>query len=393
MSDSIRTLQIFGSYLKNTENWAYKLIDHLPDTKVTIVSKRFLLNNFYSDEFDYLEFPLKTFNNSEGSLLLKIVNKFISVLLRLLYPWYVERNCGKCDLMHSHFAMVGWEYIKLAKALQIPHVVSFYGSDYESVPFRKPVWKGRYHQLFKDADLFLCEGSHGVKILRKVGCAPEKIRIARLGVPVQLIPFWKRIKKPGELHLIQIATFTEKKGHKYTIEAFMLALQSCPNITLTFVGGERQEGLKATLQHQIKNTPAENKVFFLEAISFDLLYPLMKDYHVFIHPSCYTDQMDCEGGAPVALLDAQATGMPIISTTHCDISDEVIHEKTGLLSQEKDSIALAKSIHTFYHMGQREYDSFAQNARKHVEQNYDITVNSIRFRSIYDDLLNKAAHS
>ena len=38
--------------------------------------------------------------------------------------------------------------------------------------------------------------------------------------------------------------------------------------------------------------------------------------------------MDCEGGAPIVLLDAQATGLPIISTKHCDIPDEVSHKKS-----------------------------------------------------------------
>ena len=62
----------------------------------------------------------------------------------------------------------------------------------------------------------------------------------------------------------------------------------------------------------------------------------MEGYHVFIQPSCYTATRDCEGGAPLVLLNAQATGMPVITTTHCDIPDEVIHNETGLLTAERD---------------------------------------------------------
>ncbi len=61
-------------------------------------------------------------------------------------------------------------------------------------------------------------------------------------------------------------------------------------------------------------------------------------------PVATLKDMDCEGGAPVVLLDAQATGMPVISTTHCDIPDEVVHGETGLLSPEKDVGALAELI-------------------------------------------------
>ena len=149
MSDSIRVLHLFESYLSLTKNWAFSLIDNLPDTKVIIASKHFQLCNFYSSKFEYIEFPLKIFNNPKGVFWLKVINKIISAFLKL-YPWYVLKTCKKCDLMHSHFAIVGWDYSWLAKKLQIPHVVSFYGYDYESLPFRNPVWKRRYLNLFKN---------------------------------------------------------------------------------------------------------------------------------------------------------------------------------------------------------------------------------------------------
>ena len=290
--------------------------------------------------------------------------------------------------MHSHFATTGWTYRKLSRNLQIPHVVSFYGFDYESLLFRKPVWRKRYNELFEKADLFICEGTNGAEILRKIGCPPEKIRVARLGVDTSTIPFSRRSKKPGELNLLQIANFIEKKGHKYTIEAFKAALKNCPNMTLTFVGSERQHNLKSILQQEVNNTDARDKVLFHEAIDFKRLYEFMTEYQVFIHPSCHTDEMDCEGGAPVVLLDAQATGMPVISTMHCDIPDEVRHGHTGLLSPEKDSALLAESIEKFYHMDQEQYDAFARNARDHVNQHYDASANFAAVRDIYGDILN-----
>ncbi|MDL1980892.1 MAG: glycosyltransferase [Deltaproteobacteria bacterium] len=125
------------------------------------------------------------------------MNKIISGVLEVFYPWYVQKKCGSCDIAHSHFAMVGWEYMRLAKRMGIPHVVSFYGYDYEHILFRKPFWKRRYRQLFQCADLFLCEGKHGAQILKKIGFPPEKIRVARLGVDVDHIPFWERTKERG----------------------------------------------------------------------------------------------------------------------------------------------------------------------------------------------------
>jgi len=385
LNKQLRILHCFYEYLNQSENWAFNLISHIPDTKIIIASKKFLRCNFYKKNFEYLEFPVNYIDNEGKLFFLRVINRMISVFLKL-YPWYVRNQVGSCDLMHSHFAHVGWEYAKISRQMGIPHVISFYGFDYESLPFQEPVWRERYQQLFREADLFLCEGAHGAKILKDRGCPPEKIRVARLGVNIDNIPFWRRTKHAEQLNILQIARFTEKKGQRYTIDAFIHALDDCPNMRLTFVGGDSQ-GIKASLQDYVKQSGFSEKITFIDAIDLNQIYNFMKDYQVFIHPSCYTENMDCEGGAPIVLLDAQATGMPVIATNHCDIRSEVIHMSTGMLTMEKDTKALAQSIRSFYNMSQSDYDYFALNARKHVEDNYDVRKLEMHLYEIYRSIL------
>ncbi len=92
------------------------------------------------------------------------------------------------------------------------------------------------------------------------------------------------------------------------------------------------------------------------------------------------------------LLDAQATGMPVISTTHCDIPDEVRHNETGLLSPEKDIEALAQSIKRFYEMDDIQYHKFSQAARKHMELHYDVVNNSKELAAVYRKLAESFHH-
>jgi colanic acid/amylovoran biosynthesis glycosyltransferase len=348
MTARIRVLHLFAEYLNITENWAFRLLDNLSDMDVVVGSMHFLKSNYYPRKFEYIEFPIKQIEQNQHRMPVRMFNGFVSGLLGF-YPFYLSKMVGKVDLMHSHFANIGWQYRGLARKLNVPHVVSFYGFDYENLPYRQPVWKERYRDLFKEADLFLCEGRFGAGILEKIGCPPDKIKIARLGVEVASIPFSRREKKVGELRLLQIATFNEKKG--------------------------------------IQGSPAEEKVTFIDRVDFERLYSFMSDFHVFIHPSCYSAEMDCEGGAPVVLLDAQATGMPVIATTHCDIPDEVVHGETGLLTPEKDFLALAQSIKRFYAMGDEEYQGFAKSARSHMEKNYDAKALASVVGLLYQDLI------
>ena len=53
---------------------------------------------------------------------------------------------------------------------------------------------------------------------------------------------------------------------------------------------------------------------------------------------------DTEGGAPVTLIELSATGMPIVSTTHCDIPNVVRDGKSGLLAPERDVDGLAERL-------------------------------------------------
>ena len=188
------------------------------------------------------------------------------------------------------------------------------------------------------------------------------------------------------MKLLQIARLTQKKGHIYTLEAFARALETCPNMALTIVGSDFTK-MKNFLTQYSKEHGIDRKVTFLDAIDFNMLYAFMKDYQVFIHPSCHTEAHDSEGGAPVVFLDAQATGMPIISTTHCDIPEEVIDGETGILTKEKDVDGIAQAIKFFYEMDFNEYENFSMNARRYMENNYDIRKTAVQIENIYRSLL------
>lgn len=390
--NAVRVLHLFHRYLPETQNWDFSILVELPDTDVVVGAASFLRNNFYDDHFEYIEFPLKEMDLRIRGRGVQTFNRFVRNVQHWLYAWYLARYSGHVDLVHSHFGHVGWQYLKLPLRLGAPHVVSFYGGDYEMLPRVQPIWRKRYKHLFAVGDLFLCEGTHGTRLLAKQGCPPEKIRVSRLGVRSAQINPVKRQKNRQELRLVQVAAMTEKKGHRYALEAFLRTLRDCPNMTLTFVGKDKAGeagGIESHLREGVKRAGAEHRIRFVPRIAFCRLHEYLSDFHVFIHPSIYAANHDSEGGAPIVLLDAQATGMPVIATTHCDIPDEVVDGETGLLAPERDIDTLAAHIRRFYEMDQAEYDGFSAAARRHVETNYDIRQNAAGLRRIYEEVLSR----
>lgn len=392
----MKVLHLFRHYLPATQNWAYRLLRHTPEVEIHIAANHYLKQNFYAPDFTFVDNHLDDSQVLDYSLNARKPREFLKKLALKSLPFLVGSyenrilqhvRKHKIDLLHAHFAPVAWQYRKLARRTKLPFVVSFYGYDYERLPFTQPEFQERYRLLFQQAQAFICEGSHGGRILDKMGCPREKIHMAPLGVEVDQIPFFQREKRAQNLRLLQLASFTEKKGHLDTLRAFAAALPSCPNMRLSLVGNEKEKGRKEKIQKFIFDRQLADKVELKEPLPYEQLYQFLKGFDVFIHPSHYTADRDCEGGAPVVLLDAQATGLPVIATTHCDIPALVRDGEGGVLSPEKDWQALAESIKTFYHMPPESYSKFAKKAREQVESNYSITENAKKLLKVYREVL------
>lgn len=393
--NKLKCLHLFDNYLPQTENWAYNLISSLPDSEIHIGAKNYLKKDFYNNRFHFIDNyfdELAKMNRQLGKrkpsdILKKLAIKAIPFIFGKVDQQFIDYGRkNKVELVHAHFANIGWEFRKVAQRLKVPLVISFYGWDYEKLPYTKPEYKERFKILFEIADAFICEGNHGASILENYGCREEKIFVVPLGVRPSEIPFVKREKRSDHLKLVQIASFTEKKGHKYSIEAIAKIIKEYPNIELTFIGNDNELMRREKLKKQVENFNLTDKIRFLPPIDYKNLYNTLAHFDVFIHPSCYASDRDCEGGAPVVLLDAQATGMPVISTTHCDIPDEVVEGRTGLLSPEKDINVLAENIEAFYKMDNEKYQEFARQARSHIEQYYNIELNAIQLMKIYNKI-------
>lgn len=393
-----KVLHIFNQYLPKTEHWAYQMISNTPDCEQHIAAKVYLENRPGQGHFHFMDNPQSKLEEEDQrtdwkkSIFKKAIirtKKMLSKGLQIRLEEYVAEH--NIQIIHAHFANIGWEMEELKRETGLPLVVSFYGWDYEMLPHVKPQWVARYKELFNHADIILTEGRHGKNTLIDKGCKEDKLVVQKLGIEKELINYKARSKQRAELNLIQIASFTEKKGQLFTVQAFANAIESCPNMTLTLIGDKRDEAYHNQVEALIADKKLSNKITMREFIPYDEIGNELSNHHVFIHPSCYAANMNCEGGAPTIIFNAAGSGMPCISTTHCDIPSLVIHEKTGLLSPEKDAGRIAETIKTFYEMDSQEYQTYSRAAHQHISDNYSISENAAQLAKIYSKLLDLAS--
>jgi colanic acid/amylovoran biosynthesis glycosyltransferase len=250
-------------------------------------------------------------------------------------------------LLHSHFGEIGWADTHLKNKRK--HITRFYGYDIDRAPNTRPVWKERYKALFDKCDAFLVEGPFMRQSLIKRGCPGEKIFVHCLGTDVNQIPYKSR-SFGNRLKILMASRFTEKKGLTYALEGIGKAYHDlgCHEISVTIIGSSdgsaKGERYKDDMLETIRKNRIEGIVTMPGLKSFSDLIDIAISHDVFLHPSVTASDGDSEGGYPVVLLDMMASGMPVISTRHCDIPEIVPDARYGVLCEERNSTDIAQAL-------------------------------------------------
>ncbi len=300
-----------------------------------------------------------------------------------------EAKRHRAQLLHSHFGNQGWLDRKIAPRAGLKHVVTFYGYDVSYLPQEYPEWHERYQDLFEHVDRVLCEGNHMAQNVIKLGCPAQKVQVQHLGVEVDKIAYLPRVWQPGTpLRVLIAATFREKKGIPYALAA-LAHIRHLVNLEVTIIGDagnddlsqvEKRKILAVLEQHQLGGyvrLPGYQPYhrFFEEAY----------DHHIFLSPSVTSSMGDTEGGAPVSLIDMASSGMPIVSSRHCDIPEVIQDGVTGLLADERDVDGLVAHL-TWLIEHPDDWQPMIEAGRKRMETEYNAQVQGERLAEIYISL-------
>jgi colanic acid/amylovoran biosynthesis glycosyltransferase len=292
-------------------------------------------------------------------------------------------------VLHSHFAQTGWQNARFASRRQIPHVVSCYGEDMTMVPSRSRRWRTRYTEMFASIDVMLCEGPHMAATVERLGCPPEKVRVHTLGVDLGGIPFRPRTPRPaGAVRILMASAFREKKGLPYAVRALGLLAQRGVQFEATLVGNARpgdgpSEREKREILVSLEQFGIGDRVALAGMIPHDQLLELAYEHDIFLSPSVTAADGDAEGGAPVSVIEMAASGMPIVSTTHCDIPFVLAEPNRRLLVGERDTEGLADALENLLEL---DWGPLITANRARIEERHDAREQALELVRLYREL-------
>lgn len=309
------------------------------------------------------------------------INIFRYRQLKLLYALMLFLD-KKFDIIHCHFGNNGilGTYLKEI-GIQGKYITSFHGYDMSAF-----IHMGRnniYKNLFLRCDLCMPVSNYWKKKLVELGCKEDKIMVHRMGINLEKFKFFeKRIQPDETMKIVTIGRLVEKKGYEYTIKAIAEVAKKHKNIEYLIVG---DGPLRNELEFLVSGLEIKNYVKFLGEVDQDEVLKVCKGSHIFVLPSVTARDGEQEG-IPVVLMEAQAVGLPVISTYHSGIPEVVVDGKSGFLVREKDVDALAERIEYLIEHPEI-WLQMGEAGRKLVEEKYDIRKLNQKLIGVYQSLL------
>jgi colanic acid/amylovoran biosynthesis glycosyltransferase len=355
----------------------YNLLDkvyyfNIPKNKFHRIIKAFYLLSKYFPKNPKIIKSLNFIKYKENSLNLKLF--YIGIK-------FINSN-KKFDIVHCHYGVNGNIGVTLKEIgiIKSKIITSFYGFDVSRATKYK---KQLYQKLFQKGDLFISLSNFMKKQqLNKLGAPDKKIIIHHLGVDLEKFKLEKKHNLKKTIRLLTIARLTEKKGLAYSIKAFQKLHKNYPNIEYNIIGNGP---LKTKLEKIIEELNLKNKVNLLGEMNKNQIKKILENSDIFILTSVTASDGDMEG-TPTVILEAMSAELPILSTWHAGIPEQIKNYETGLLVTEKDIPDISQKLSYLIENPKISY-KMGKNGRMYVKKYYNIKKLNDELVKIYQSVL------
>src|SRR5438309_6880345 len=327
------------SFLKPEMLHIYRQVKALRGVKTFVITKE--VQNAESFPFRDIEIIPQSRMNLLRHGWLKFVKREPPIVYRGEYQVLASLLEKRgADLMHIYFGHTGVHLLPFIEQWDKPCVVSFHGADV-AIKDDIPNYPEKLRRLFDLVPLVLARSQSLANRLMQFGCPPEKLRLNRTGIPLDDFPFVDRQPPPdGRWKVMQACRLIPKKGVATSLRAFAIFKRDNPKAEF-FIAGKGP--LQPELEMLADGLGILRDVHFVGFLSQRKLLELYASSHLFLHPSEISANQDQEG-VPNSVLEAMATGLPVVATRHGGIPEAVEHKRTGFLVAEEDHVGLANAM-------------------------------------------------
>jgi colanic acid/amylovoran biosynthesis glycosyltransferase len=258
--------------------------------------------------------------------------------------WRLERflKQHRVTVVFSQYLIAGWNVHNLVKRLGIRHVVRGHGFDVSSC-LDNDQWRIRFMDL-ADAYAIVVPSPYQIRRLREIGLGLANLVCLPYGTDYPedvVLAAFPRDERHSFIRVLAVGRMVAKKDPFSLVKAFLRASKQIPGLTLTYIGGGP---LLASVQDFVSVNDPDGLIELVGPKGHDEVYAAMRNADIFMQHSVTDPVTGDQEGAPVAVIEAMANGLPIVSTNHSGIPYLVEDERCGLLTAEGDVDGMADSL-------------------------------------------------
>ncbi len=180
--------------------------------------------------------------------------------------------------------------------------------------------------------------------------------------------------------ILCVASFREVKGHRYLIEACRLLRERGVEFTCDLVG---DGSLRQEIERRIAAAGLGDRFVLHGSLPQPRVIEMMRRAHVAVLPSILERQGRREG-IPVTLMEAMASGLPVVSSRLSGIPELVESGTAGLLTPPGDSTAVADALETLWRSPELR-ERMGRAGREKVLREFNLRKNAARLARLFLD--------
>ncbi|MBV1824431.1 glycosyltransferase [Komagataeibacter oboediens] len=250
-------------------------------------------------------------------------------------------------LVHAHFGFDGVEAWPVARALNVPLLVTLHGSDITTHMQwfatggggrRWRAYPRRLRHLATRPEVSFVAVSQSIReAALRAGLPEQRIHVCPIGIDVRRFHHTGQPVARRAPVIVFAGRLVEKKGCRYLIEAFRIVRDRLPAAKLIIAGDGPERPMLTRLAEGLDG------VSFYGRYSASEMQPLLEQARVFCLPSVTAANGDAEGMGLV-LLEAQACGVPVVTSARGGATEGIVDGTTGFAFAEGDVAMLAARL-------------------------------------------------
>ena len=268
---------------------------------------------------------------------------------------------GGQDHIHAHFA-----HMPTSIAMYAAHVA---GATYSFTAhandiFERPV---ALKEKVRRSAFTACISEYNRRHLTEAGCLVARLAVVRCALDVEQYAWQRPERGDGGFEIYAVGRLVEKKGIEHLIHALAALRDEGRSFRCRIIGGGP---LLEPLRVQVGQASLDDRVELLGAQPQERVKALFAEADAFVLP-CVVAASGDRDGIPVALMEAMALGVPVVSTGVSGIPELIQSDRNGLLAAPGDAQSLAQALATLMDDAELAV-CLSQAARRTIETEFEV---------------------